>query len=59
MGEVNKLFIIWPFLTLFLKRILNKNTGSNFPHPLVRAVAFFVACPVLKKYMYDSFSFSY
>ena len=31
------------FLALFFKKEYNKNTGSNFPHPLARAMAFFVA----------------
>ena len=57
-GEVNKLFIICPFLALEY----NKNTGSKFPHPFARAMAFFVAHTILKKYItykYASFSFSY
>ena len=46
-------------LALFLKEY-NKNTGSNFPHPLARATAFFVAhTMMLKKYLNASFSFSY
>ena len=35
-GQVNKLFIIWSFLVLFLKEKYNKNTGANLPHPLAR-----------------------
>ena len=31
------------FFALFLKKEYNKNTGSNFPHPLARARTFFVA----------------
>ena len=38
----------------------NKHTGSNFPHPLVRACFLWVSSSlILKKYLYASFSFSY
>ena len=41
-----------------LKKEYNKSIGSNFPHSLAHAMAFFVAHHVLKKYVYASFSFS-
>ena len=40
MDEVNKSFIIWPFLVPLLKRIPIKSTGSNFQHLLGRAKGF-------------------
>ena len=33
--------------------IYNKNTGSNYPHPLAQAMAFLVAHPVLKKFFFQ------
>ena len=46
------------FLALFLKEEYNKNTGSNFPHPLAHATAFFVA-HTSHTNLYATFSFSY
>ena len=31
------------FLALYSQKEFNKKTGSDFPHPLARATAFFVA----------------
>ena len=40
------------FSAILKKNTLDQNTGNNFPHPLARAMAFFVAHT--KKYLYAS-----